>query len=118
MRGTGLNGEEDLTHIVVSLLSTLAPQLKHNYSVWSWCWTTTDGELTQCRSHKSRHTVPSLDCVNNGRSIRDVTQWFVDCCFEASSLNFGCRHLVFLEPKVNNFGEESDTELIVDIRLL
>ena len=25
-----------------------------------------------------------IDCMNNGRSSRDVTRWFVDCRFEAS----------------------------------
>ena len=35
----------------------------------------------------------------------------MDCRFEASSLNFGRRHLVFLEPEVTIFGRESATEL-------
>ena len=39
--------------------------------------------------------VRSIDCINNGRDICEVTHWFVDCCFEASSLDFGRRHLVF-----------------------
>ena len=53
----------------------------------------------------------TVDCINNGSSICDVTRWFVDCCFEASSLDFGQRHLVFLEPKVTIFGKGDDTEL-------
>ena len=36
--------------------------------------------------------------------------WFVDCHFEASSLGFGRRHLVFLEPEVIIFGKEGDNE--------
>ena len=47
--------------------------------------------------------------INNGRSIRDVTHWFVDCRFEASSLDFG-RHLIFLEPEVIIFGREGGAE--------
>ena len=38
--------------------------------------------------------------MKNGRGIRDITHWFVDCHFEALSLDFGRRHLVFLEPEV------------------
>ena len=48
--------------------------------------------------------------MNNGRSIRDGSHWFVDCCSEASSLNFGRRHLVFLETEVTIFGKEGDTQ--------
>ena len=32
------------------------------------------------------------------------------CWFEASSLNFGSRHLGFLKPEVTIFGKEGDTE--------
>ena len=34
----------------------------------------------------------------------------MDCHFEASSLDFGRRHLVFLETEVTIFGKEGDTE--------
>ena len=37
----------------------------------------------------------------------------VDCHFEASSLDFGRRHLVFLEPEVTIFGREGGAELVV-----
>ena len=40
--------------------------------------------------------------------MHDTTDWFVDCCFEASSLDFGCRHLVFLEPEMTIFGKQGD----------
>ena len=33
-----------------------------------------------------------------------TSTWFVDCSFEASSLDLGRRHLVFLEPEVTIFG--------------
>ena len=48
-----------------------------------------------------------------GGSICDVNHWFSDWHFEASSLDFGSRHLVFLEPEVTMFGSEGDAELIV-----
>ena len=35
--------------------------------------------------------IKTTDCINNGRSICDVTHWCVDFHFEASSLDFGCR---------------------------
>ena len=53
--------------------------------------------------------VKTIDCINNGRSIHDVTHWFVDCCFEALSLAFVCCHLV-LEPEVTIFRQEGDAE--------
>ena len=34
----------------------------------------------------------------------------VDCRFEALSLHFDCRHLVFLQPNVTIFGREGGTE--------
>ena len=34
----------------------------------------------------------------------------MDCRFEASSLDFGRRHLRFLEPEVTIFGKEGDAE--------
>ena len=62
-----------------------------------------------CNGKKSTLSVKNMDCINNGRSIRNVSHWF--CCFEALSLDFGC-HLVFLEPKVIYlFGREGVTEL-------
>ena len=48
----------------------------------------------------------------NGRSICGISIWFVDSFFEASSLVFGRRHLVFLEPEVTIFGKGGDTELV------
>ena len=55
--------------------------------------------------------VKIIDCINNGLNIWDVTHWFVDCCFEASHLDFGRRHLVFLEPEVTKkIGNEGDTD--------
>ena len=51
--------------------------------------------------------------MDNGHSIRNVTYWIADCHFEASSLDFGRRHLVFLEPEVTIFEREADTELVV-----
>ena len=48
-----------------------------------------------------------IDYINNKSSICDVNSWFVDCRFEASSLGFGRRHLVFLEPEVTIFGREA-----------
>ena len=48
----------------------------------------------------------TIDCVNNGCSI---TSKFVDFCFEASSLDFGRRHLGFLEPEMTIFGREGGT---------
>ena len=45
--------------------------------------------------------------------IHDETHWFVDFHFEASSLDFGRRHLVFLEPEVMIFLKDGDTELVV-----
>ena len=50
------------------------------------------------------------DCINNGRSICEVTHWLVDCLFEALSLDFGRRHLVFLKPEVTIFGREGGAE--------
>ena len=44
------------------------------------------------------------DCINNRCSIRNV------CSFEALSLDFGRRHLGFLEPEVTIFGREGDAE--------
>ena len=35
----------------------------------------------------------------------------MDCCFEASSLHFGRRHLSFLEPEVTIFGRQGGAEL-------
>ena len=35
---------------------------------------------------------------------------FVDCCFEASSSDFGRRHLDILETEVTIFGREGDAE--------
>ena len=49
--------------------------------------------------HRFKYRVLIIDCINNGRSICDVTHWFVDCCFEASNLDFGRRHLVFWSQK-------------------
>ena len=46
-----------------------------------------------------------IDWINNGRSSRDITDWFVDCCLKASSFNFG---LSFLETEVTIFGKEGD----------
>ena len=53
-----------------------------------------------------RFSFVTIECINNGRSIRDVSHWFVDCCFEASRLDFGRRHLSFLETEVTIFGKE------------
>ena len=39
--------------------------------------------------------------------------WLVlalDCYFEASSLDFGHRHFVFLEPEMTIFGKEGEAE--------
>ena len=44
-----------------------------------------------------------VDFISNGRSIRDIIHWFVDCCFEAMSFDCGHCHLVFLEPDVTIF---------------
>ena len=43
-------------------------------------------------------------------SVYIINHWFVGCCFEALSLNFGRRHLVFLELEVTIFGKEGDAE--------
>ena len=65
----------------------------------------------------SVHVNLPIDCINNGHSIREVTHWFLDCCFEASSLHFGRRHLGFIEPEVTIFGREGDTELALSQQL-
>ena len=51
-----------------------------------------------------------IDCKNHGCSIRGVTHWFGDCCFEASSLDFGRCHLGFLEPEATIFIREGGVE--------
>ena len=40
------------------------------------------------------------DCINDRWSILHVPHWFVDCCFEASRLDFGHCHLVFSGPEL------------------
>ena len=55
----------------------------------------------------------TIDCINNGRNICDISHWFVYQCLEASSLDFGRRHPVFLEPEVTIFGKVDDAELVV-----
>ena len=40
-----------------------------------------------------------------------VTHWFVDCCFEALSLDFGRHHVGFLEPEMTIFGRKCDAVL-------
>ena len=47
-------------------------------------------------------------------SYVNSTDWFVDCCFEVSSLDFGHHHLVFLEPEVTIFGREACSLAIPD----
>ena len=37
----------------------------------------------------------------------------MDYCFEALSLDFGRRHLGFLEPEVTRFGREGDADLVI-----
>ena len=64
-------------------------------------------ELWPLRNH-----LPTTGCICNGRSICDITHWFVDCCFEASGLDFGRRHLGFWEPEVTIFGREGDAKLV------
>ena len=54
--------------------------------------------------------IQTIDCINNGRSSRDVMHWFVDCHFEGLSFDFGRCHLGFLETEVNIFGKEDDAE--------
>ena len=44
-----------------------------------------------------------LTLINDVHSIRDITHWFVDFHFEASSSHFGHRHLRFSEPEVTIF---------------
>ncbi len=46
------------------------------------------------------------DCIKDGRSLRDVTHWFLDCRSEASSLGFGqdLAILTVLKPDVNVIG--------------
>ena len=44
--------------------------------------------------------------------LNGTVHWFVFCCFEASSLYFGRRHLVFLEPEVTIFGREGGVEQV------
>ena len=53
--------------------------------------------------------VLAIDCINNGRSIRDITHWFVDCHFEASNLYFDAPSYV-LETEVTIFGTECNAE--------
>lgn len=48
-----------------------------------------------------------IDSIINSGYI-DITHWFVDCHFEASSL--GCHHLVFLEPEVTMFWQDGGAE--------
>ena len=55
--------------------------------------------------------VGTIDCRNYGHSTCNVTHRFVDCCFEASNLDFGRRHFVFLETEVTIFGNSDDREL-------
>ena len=43
--------------------------------------------------------------LHTGRSCCDVSHWF-----EALSLHFGRRHLVFLQPEVTIFGREGGAE--------
>ena len=45
-----------------------------------------------------------------------MTHWFVDCRFEASSLDFGRHHLVFLESEVTIFGREGNSLSIPEER--
>ena len=52
--------------------------------------------------------------AGNGHSIRDVNHRFADCSFEATSLDFGRRHLSFLEPDVTIFGREASSLVIPD----
>ena len=47
--------------------------------------------------------------INNGCSSRHVPHGFVVYRFEASSLHFGRRHLVFLEPEVTIFGTDGES---------
>ena len=73
----------------------------------------TGERLTHTHTHTHTHyhlklRLPTEDCINNEHSVRDV-----DRSFEASSLDFGRRHLVFLEPEVTIFGREDDAELVV-----
>lgn len=30
----------------------------------------------------------TMDCINNGHSLHNITHWYVDCCFEALSSAF------------------------------
>ncbi len=46
---------------------------------------------------KACHPNETLDCIKDGRSLCDITHWFVDCCFEASSLGFDRSHFDCLE---------------------
>ena len=55
--------------------------------------------------------------LHNARSSSVATQWFVENC-EASSLLFGRRHLVVLEPEVTIFGRESGAEQTLSYQLM
>ena len=46
-------------------------------------------------------------------AVVDVTHWFVDCCFEALSLDFAKSPSCFLEPEVIIYGKEGGAELVV-----
>ena len=50
--------------------------------------------------------------------VASVTSPIVDCCFEASSLDFGRRHFVFLEPEVTIFGKEGEAELLLQYQMI
>ena len=63
-----------------------------------------------CVSMALTYSVGLSVARNNDCSICDVTHWFVDFYFEASSFDFGRRHLGFMEPEVTIFGKEGDAE--------
>ena len=44
--------------------------------------------------------------ICDGQRMCEITRWFVCCCFEASSFDFGRCHLGFGEPEVTIFGRE------------
>ena len=42
----------------------------------------------------------------------------MNCCFDASSLDFGRRHLVFLEPEVTIFVRDFEEDLKLEIKTI
>ena len=67
-------------------------------------------------ANKLKSYIKIIDFINNGRSIRHVTHWFVDYVFEALSLDFGRGHVGFLEPEVTIFGREANSRAISEER--